>query len=201
MSDERYRPHQDASAYPGAAMSSERAERLRNLDIPVGEITPDDIVWSVSRNASSTFFLLMRMVLDECGEEVAQDFARRFGYTVGRSNYAKMQRRFGVTTLGPERLAMYEDTAHLLGGVEMAHCFSAYDADTCTLRRRRCAFHTGAPAGVGGFCPYMNEGFARAYAERDPGLIEMTYEKSLARGDEYCEHVFRFRRSDDDEEA
>ena len=97
MSEDRYQPHDDASDYPGANLSEERAERLRNLDIPIDEITVDDIVHSVSRNGSSIFFLLMRMVSDQCGEEVAQDFARRFGYIVGRSNYAKMQRRFGVT--------------------------------------------------------------------------------------------------------
>jgi hypothetical protein len=188
----RYQPHQDASGYPGAELSQERAERLRNLDVPIDEITVDDIVHSVSRNGSSIFFLLMKMISETCGEEVAQDLARRFGYVVGRSNYGKMQRRFGVTTLGPERLAIYEDTVHMLGGSEMAHCFSEYDEQTCTIRRTRCAFHTDAPPGAGHYCPFINEGFARAYAERDPGLVEMTYESSLARGDDHCEHVFRY---------
>jgi hypothetical protein len=193
MGKARYAPHRDASGYPGAELSEQRAERLRNLDVPVDEITVDDIVHSVSRNGSSIFFMLMRMVSEACGEPLAQDFARRFGHAVGRSNYRKMQRRFGVTTLGPERLAMYEDTVHLLGGSDMAHCFSAYDDETCTIRRTRCAFHTGAPPGAGHFCPFLNEGFGRAYQECDPDLIEMTYEKSLSRGDQYCEHVFRYR--------
>jgi hypothetical protein len=189
-----YRPHQDASAYPGAQMSEERAERLRNLDVEIDEITVDDIVWSVSRNGSSIFFLLMRMVAETSGEDVARQLARRFGEIVGRTNYRKMRRRFGVTTLGPERLARYEDTVHLLGGSDMAYCFSAYDEDTCTIRRTRCAFQTGAPPGVGHYCPFVNDGFAVAYQACDPGLIEITYDKSLSRGDPYCEHVFRYRR-------
>jgi hypothetical protein len=197
MADEmepgRYQSHQDASGYPGAGMSEQRAESLRNLDVPIDEITVDDIVYSVSRNGSSIFFMLMRMVSEKCGEEVAQDFARRFGYVVGRSNYRKIQRRFGVTTLGPERLAIYEDTVHLLGGSDMAYCYSEYDEHTCTIRRTRCAFHTGAPPGAGHFCPFLNEGFGRAYQECDPNLIEMTYDTSLSRGDPYCEHVFRYR--------
>jgi hypothetical protein len=193
MTRGRYQPHQDASGYPGAEISEERAERLRKLEVPVDEITVDDIVYSVSRNGSSIFFMLMNMVSQTCGEELAQDFARRFGYVVGRSNYGKMQRRFGVTTLGPERLAMYEDTVHLLGGSDMAYCFTEYDQHTCVIRRTRCAFHTGAPAAAGHYCPFLNEGFGRAYAERDPNLVEMSYDKSLARGDDHCEHVFRYR--------
>ena len=193
MSAGRYQPHQDASGYPGAELSPERAERLRNLDLPVDEISVDDIVHNVSRNGSSIFFMLMKMVSETCGEDVARGFARRFGHTVGRSNYRKMQRRFGVTTLGPERLAIYEDTVHLLGGSDMAHCFTRYDEHTCVIRRTRCAFHTGAPPGAGHYCPYLNEGFAQAYGECDPGLAEMTYDVSMARGDDHCEHVFRYR--------
>jgi len=193
VSEGRYIPHQDASGYPGANMPDDRAERLRNLDIPIDEITVDDIVWSVSRNGSSIFFMLMKMVSETCGDEVAQDFARRFGYIVGRSNYRKMQRRFGVETLGPERLAEYEDTVHLLGGSDMAYCFTEYDDRTCVIRRTRCAFHTGGPEGANHYCPYLNEGFGRAYQECDPNLVEMTYDTSMARGDDHCEHVFRYR--------
>jgi hypothetical protein len=201
MSEGRYVTHQDASDYPGANLPEERSERLRNLDIPVDEITADDIVYMVSKNGSSIFFMLMRMVSERFGEEVARDFARRFGYVVGRSNYAKMQRRFGVTTLGPERLAEYEDTVHLLGGVDMAYCFTEYDDTTCVIRRTRCAFHTGGPKGADHYCPFLNEGFAKAYQERDPNLVEMSYDKSLARGDDHCEHVFRYRSTDADPPA
>jgi hypothetical protein len=193
MARARYKPHQDASGYPGADLSAERAERLRNLDLDPDEITVDDIVHNVSKNGSSIFFMLLRMVAEDAGEETARDYARRIGYIVGRSNYRKMQRRFGVTTLGPERLARYEDTVHLLGGVDMAHCFSDYDEDTCVITRTRCPFHTGHPPGAGHYCQYLNEGFAKAYEECDPNLIEMAYPKSMARGDDHCEHIFRFR--------
>lgn len=187
-----YESHRDASRYPGANLSEDRKDQIRKLEIAPDEITVDDIVYSVSRNSSSIFFMLMRMVSQTCGEDVAVDFARRFGYTVGRSNYRKQQQRFGVTTLGLERLAMYEDTVHLLGGSDMAYCFSEYNEQMCVIRRTRCAFHTGAPEDAAHYCPFLNEGFERAYRESDPEL-EMEYPKSLARGDEYCEHVFRYR--------
>jgi hypothetical protein len=195
-----YKHHQDASDYPGANLSEERAEQLRNLDLDRDDITVDDIVYSVSKNGSSIFFMLMRMVAETSGEDTAREFARRFGYVVGRSNYRKMQRRFGVTTLGPERLARYEDTVHLLGGVDMAHCFSEYDDTTCVITRTRCAFHTGHPPGAGHYCPFLNEGFAKAYQECDPDLVEMAYTKSLSRGDDHCEHVFRYRDGADQSE-
>lgn len=194
-----YKPHQDASGYPGTGITAQRAEQLRNLDLTRDEITVDDIVYMVSRNGSSIFFLLMRMISETCGEEVAVDLARRFGYIVGKSNYRKMQRRFGVTTLGPERLAMYEDTVHLLGGPDMAYCFSDYDEHTCVIRRTRCAFHTGHPPGTGHYCPLINEGFADAYRECDPGLLKADYAKSMARGDGHCEHVFRYASAKPDE--
>jgi hypothetical protein len=89
-----YKPHQDASGYPGANLSPERAEQLRNLEVEPDEITVDDIVHNVSKNGSSIFFMLMRMVAETSGEETAREFARRFGYVVGQSNYRKMQRRF-----------------------------------------------------------------------------------------------------------
>ena len=41
-----------------------------------------------------------------------------------------MQRRFGVTNLTAEQLARYEDTVHLLSGVEMATCISEYEGNT-----------------------------------------------------------------------
>jgi hypothetical protein len=199
MACARYEPYQDASGYPGTDISEERVEQLRNLDLTRDEITVDDIVYMVARNGSSIFFLLMRMISETCGEEVAVALARRFGYIVGKSNYRKMQRRFGVTTLGPERLAMYEDTVHLLGGPDMAYCFSEYDQQTCVIRRTRCAFHTGHPPGTGHYCPLINEGFAAAYRECDPGLLQADYAKSMARGDEHCEHVFRYASARPDE--
>jgi hypothetical protein len=199
MTEGSYKPHQNAAGYPGTNISEERAERLRKLDVQRDEITVDDIVYMVSRNGSSIFFLLMRMVSETCGEEVAVDLARRFGYIVGKSNYRKMQRRFGVTTLGPERLAIYEDTVHLLGGPDMAYCFSDYDEQTCVIRRTRCAFQTGHPPGTGHYCPFINEGFAEAYTECDPGLLEADYPKSMARGDSHCEHVFRYADATPDE--
>lgn len=192
-----YQPHRDASGYPGANLSPERAEKLRNLEVEVDDITVDDIVHNVSRNGSSIFFALLRMVAEDFGEEAARDFARRLGYTAGRSNYQKMQRRFGVTTLGPERVAQYEDTVHLLSGVDMAHCFSEYSEDTCVLRRTRCSFHTGAPPGAGHYCRYLNEGFAKAYQELDPDLVEVSYGPSLTDGAPECVHVFRYRRPDE----
>jgi hypothetical protein len=188
----RYEPHQDASGYPGADLSAARAESLRRLDVEVEDITVDDIVHNVSRNGSSVWFGLLRMVAERFGEEEARDMARRFGYTAGRSNFRKMQRRFGVTSLGPERVARYEDTVHLLSGVDMAHCFSSYDDETCVLRRTRCSFHTGAPAGAGHYCRYLNEGMAQAYRELDPGLVEVDYATSLIDGDPECTHVFRY---------
>jgi hypothetical protein len=199
MAQGSYKPYQDASGYPGTGVTEERAGRLRNLDLTRDEITVDDIVYMVSRNGSSIFFLLMRMISESCGEEVALDLARRFGYIVGKSNYRKMQRRFGVTTLGPERLSMYEDTVHLLGGPDMAYCFSDYDEQTCVIRRTRCAFHTGHPPGTGHYCPLINEGFAEAYLECDPGLVSADYSSSMARGDDHCEHVFRYASAKLDE--
>jgi hypothetical protein len=68
------------------------------------------------------------------------------------------------------------------------------------ITRTRCAFHTGHPPGAGHYCPFMNEGFATAYKECDPNLIEMAYPKSLARGDDHCEHVFRYRDHADEGE-
>ncbi len=192
MSESRYVPHQDAGEYPGANLSTERAKRIRRLDIGVEEITVDDIVHSVSRNGSSIFYLLLKLVSDTCGEEAARDIAREFGYTVGYSNYSKMQKRFGTTTLGPELAAVYQDTVHLLSGSDMAHCFSEYDDEKCLVTRTRCSFHTGAPPEAGHYCWFVNEGFKRAYEELDPNL-EMTYDRSLTKGDDYCEHIFRYR--------
>jgi hypothetical protein len=196
MSDDRYQPFRNADGYPGADLSAERVEQIRRLEVPVDEISLDDIVHSVSRNGSGTFFLLMMLVAQTAGQAAADEIAEQFGYVVGRTNYRKMQRRFGVTTLGPERLSMYEDTVHRLSGSDMAYCFSEYDDDTCVVRRTRCAFHTGAPDGTGHLCPLVNRGFARAYQECDP-LLEADYTQSLAWGDDECRHVFRYRREDD----
>lgn len=191
MSESRYVPHQDAPEYPGANLPPERAERIRNLDIGIEEITVDDIVYSVSRNGSSIFYLALKLVSDARGEDVA----RKMGYTAGRNNYSKMQKRFGTTTLGPERAAVYQDTGHLLSGSDMAHCFSDYDDEKCVVRRTRCSFHTGHPSGAGHYCWFVNERFKRAYEELDPNL-EMTYDKSMTKGDPYCEHDFRYRKGD-----
>lgn len=192
MAASPYKPHQDATEYPGANISPERAEKIRKLDIAVEDITVDDIVYSVSRNGSSIFYLALKLVSDTHGEEAARDIARKIGYTAGRSNYSKMQKRFGVTTLGPERASIYQDTVHLLSGSDMAYCFSEYDDEKCVVRRTRCSFHTGHPPGTGHYCWFVNEGFKQAYEELDPNL-EVTYAKSMTNGDSYCEHVFRYR--------
>lgn len=178
--------------YPGLDLTKERMEQIRNLTLDPDEITADDIVWNVSRNASSYFFSLLKNAVEMCGEEVARELARRLGYTAGCSNYRKMQRRFGATNLTAEQVAQYEDTVHLLGGVEMATCTSEYDANTWTGRRTRCPFYTGAPEGAGHYCRYVQEGFERAYKECDPNIQEMRYEKSLIKGDGECIHVIRF---------
>src|SRR5690606_17708829 len=115
-----------------------------------------DIVWNVSRNGSSYFFLLLRYVAKLHGEESARELARRLGYVTGRSNYRKMQKKFGVQTLTPEMVALYEDTAHLLGGTEMATCTSEYEGNEWIGKRQRCPFHTGAPEGAGHYCRFVN---------------------------------------------
>ncbi len=178
--------------YPGSDLTAERKEQIRNLDVMPDDITVDDIVWNVSRNGSSYFFALLKNAADICGEDVARQLATRLGYTAGRANYRKMQRRFGVTNLTAEQLARYEDTVHLLGGVDMATCTSEYEGDTWIGRRTRCAFHTGAPDGAGHYCRYVQEGFERAYHECDPNIQEMRYDKSLMNGDSECRHVIRF---------
>lgn len=190
-----YRPITDNRGYPGAHISRDRAEQIRRLELPIDEITVDDIVHSVSRNGSGTFFLLMVLVARAAGQETADRTAEEFGYIVGRTNYRKVQRRFGVATLGPERLALYEDTVHRLGGSDMSYCFSEYDETTCVIRRTRCAFHTGGPEGTEHLCPLVNRGFARAYLECDPRLAEARYTSSLAWGDDSCRHVFRYHRT------
>lgn len=200
MTASPYKPHQDATEYPGANISPERSEKIRKLDIAVEDITVDDIVHSVSRNGSSIFYLALKLVSNAHGEEAACDIARKIGYTAGRSNYTKMQKRFGVTTLGPEHAAIYQDTVHILSGSDMAHCFSEYDDEKCVVRRTRCSFHTGHPPGAGEYCWFVNEGFKQAYEELDPNL-EMTYEKSLTKGDSYCEHVFHYRNRDDSDRS
>ncbi len=198
MSESRYVPHQDAQGYPGANLPPERVERIRRLDLGIEEITVDDIVHNVSRNGSSIFYMALKLVSEACGEEVARDIARKIGYTAGLSNYKKMQRRFGVTTLGPERTAIYEDTVHLLSGSDMAYCFSEYDDEKCVVRRTRCSFHTGHPTGAGHYCWFLNEGFKQAYEELDPN-VEVTYDTSMTKGDSYCEHVFRYRNQESSE--
>jgi hypothetical protein len=110
-------------------------EQIRNLAVNPEEITADDIVWNVSRNASSYFFALLKNAAEMCGEEVARELARRLGYTAGRSNYRKMQRRFGVTNLTAEQIAQHEDTVHLLGGVEIPARPSGPDTTAATFRK------------------------------------------------------------------
>lgn len=196
-----YEPRRDTSGYPGAHLPPERAEQLRNLDVDVDDITVDDIVHSLSRGGSSYWFGLLRMVSRQFGDDAARDMARRFGYLTGRSNYRKMQRRFGVESLGPERCARYEDVVHVLSGVDMAFCLTEYDEDTCVVRRTRCSFHTGAPEGAGHYCRDLNEGFCQAYQELDPDLVEASYDTSMVDGAPECVHVFRWRRSVDSNPA
>ena len=50
-----YETHRDASDYPGANISPERAEKLRNLDVEVDDITVDDIVYNVRRKVARSF--------------------------------------------------------------------------------------------------------------------------------------------------
>jgi hypothetical protein len=194
MKDGQYVPRSDRSDYPGIEMSSERAEQLRRLNVDIDDITVDDIVYNVSKNGSSFFFGLLRLIEENHGAEAMREIARQFGYIAGRSNYRKMQKRFGVETLGPERLALYEDTVHLLSGVDMATAISSYDETTCTITRTRCSFFTGHPPGAQNYCKYVSEGFTRAYHEADPNLVEIEYNASLRDGDDHCEHVFRYRK-------
>ena len=190
--NEKHYPR-EGDGYPGLNLTDERRERLRNLDVDPDAITADDIVWNVSRNASSHFFFLLRNVAKLQGEECARDLAQRLGYVVGRSNYQKMQHKYGVETLTPAMVALYEDTAHLLGGVEMATCVSEYRGNEWISHRRRCPFHTGAPKGAGHYCRFVNQGFAEAYKECDPSIAAIRYETSLMDGDDECTHVIAYR--------
>jgi hypothetical protein len=193
MTDDQHVSNADRSTYPGALITPDRADAIRRLDIDIDDITVDDIVYSVSRNGSGLFFGLLRLIESRHGEEAMHDIARELGYVAGRSNYRKMQKRFGVTTLGPRRLALYEDTVHLLSGVDMATAVSSFDETTCTITRTQCSFHTGHPPGGEHYCKFVNEGFVRAYREADPNLVEIKYARSLCDGEDHCEHVFRYR--------
>lgn len=192
MAEQPYRPYTDSRLYPGAhLLGTERAERLRTLTVDVEELTTDDMVFAISRALESMYHVSMRLISEACGEEQALAIAKRVGYLMAGSNYRKFQRRFGVQTLGPERMCMYQDLAHLLNGADMAHCYTEYDAERCIVRRTRCSFYTQHPKGAGHYCLATEEGFLQAYRELDPGL-DPQLTKAMPRGDAYCEHVFTY---------
>lgn len=191
-----HQPTRNLRFYPGANMSEERKRQVLNLEVPLDEVTYDDILFNTARSYTGTFYGLIAVMEKRLGKEATQDIVREMGYVGGKRNIPAWLEAHGVTEGSPALMSEYQDYAHALRGPEHASAYSEYTETVCRVARDKCGWHTGRPEGMESYCKYSSEGFLKAYRESDAALETAEIKMCMSSGDETCEHVFTYRSQD-----
>ena len=171
----QYRPNRDLRFYPGANLSKERRKALDDQVVEGEDLSADDIVYCLSKLATTTMYELVSQIEERWGKPAAQEvvfeWARKRGYHAIKK-WAEVR---GITRLTADSWARYQDLRHSMSGPVHAHSFVSYAGsddgeEIVQMDRTGCFFHTGRPEGMDSYSSYVSQGMEQGYREAFPEL-------------------------------
>lgn len=191
MAEEHYKPYSTNRFYPGR-INDERKKALAKFQVPLDDLTTEDIVYNLGLGFTRTLYSLMDVVRDRFGPDAVQEVLEQWGHARGKARYGGYLKSKGVDHGSAELMAEFQDIAHTMGGPSMSTAYSEYDSDEgyCVVRRTSCGFHD--PKAEVSLCTWAGGSHVKGYMEVDPAMKESDRPKCISRGDPYCERYFKF---------
>jgi hypothetical protein len=181
--------------YPGAGLTEAERQRMDRYEIPVGEVTVDHLVYSMSRQIENNFQAFYTVAEELVGQERALEIAREVGRRYGGTGYARLLAAHGRPGTGsPRMMAIYQDLVHAIRGPKHAAAlFATYDTERCVVRRRACIYFNEENPANGRYTGAFEAGCFEGYVAADRNLDRVETVHCRWQGADSCEQHWIFK--------
>jgi hypothetical protein len=180
--------------YPGARLSAEDRRRMDEYDLEIGDVTIDQLVYSLSRQIENNFQVFYTVAEELAGEEKALEIAFQIGLRYGGLGYAQFLRARGREVGGPRMMALYQDLVHSIRGPKhTAALYAEHDESRCVVRRKECIYYSDAAPQNGKYTGAFEAGCFAGYKAADSSLLRVEVHRCRCRGDAECEQHWVFQ--------
>jgi hypothetical protein len=186
--------------YPGAGLAATDRERMDRYEVPIEEVTLDQLVYSMGRQIENNFQSFYTVAEDIVGEAQALAIAREIGRRYGGGGYATFLEANGCAGAGSARLmARYQDLVHSLRGPKHAAAlFATHDESRCVVKRSECIYFSERAPQNGKYAEAFELGCFEGYRAADRNLLRVDVIRCKYQGAPGCEQHWVYR--DDDAE-
>lgn len=176
-------------------MSEERRKQVDAFQVPIRELTSDDLIYSMSRQIENNFQNFYSVAEELVGEDAARAIAYQVGLRYGGAGYKKVLEANNATEGGsPRTMAIYQDLVHYIRGPKHTSAlFAEYDDEHCIVRRSECLYYSEDVPANGKYTGEFERGACDGYASVDPNLDHTEVRACRWRGDGHCEMRWIFR--------
>ncbi len=191
MRQHEYVDDPSASSYPVKELSEEEKTRVDGLTFDFQELTPDYIVYGLSRAFGILFATVWKTVEEVSGEDTARKVSYQIGRRFGSINFAAFLRSRGVQKGSPALMCEFQDKIHSVRGtVHISARFGRFDDKKCVVLRKRCIYHEWYLEGTAQFHGEFYRGLYDGYRQADQALKRVENPTCLFKRDDCCEHIF-----------
>jgi hypothetical protein len=186
--------------YPGARLTQADREKMDRYEIPIGELTIDHLIYSMSRQIENNFQSFYTIAEELVGEEKALEIAHEIGRRYGGGGYATFLKANGRESDGSARMmALYQDLVHSLRGPKHAAAlFATHDESRCVVKRSECIYFSERAPQNGKYAEAFESGCFEGYCAADKNLIRVEVKHCRYQGAPGCEQHWVYK---DDEAA
>ena len=181
--------------YPGAGLSDEDKGRMDRYEVPLEEVTVDQLIYSMGSQIEANFQTFYSVAEEIVGEEAALAIAHEIGRRYGGAGYARYLKAQGRDGSGdPRTMALYQDLVHSLRGPKHAAAlFAEHDEERCIVRRKECIYFSEARPDNGKYTGAFEAGCFEGYVDADENLERVDVVRCRWQGASDCEQHWVFR--------
>lgn len=181
--------------YPGRGLSAQERERVDTLSIPLEDLTPDHIVYSLGRYVETSFANFYAVAADLVGPEMARQIAFEAGHRHGGGGYAWLLAAHQTPGAGnPRLMAMFQDIAHALRGPKHSLClFATVDDRQCVVKKPACGYFEEQRPEAAPYVGAFEAGCFEGYRAADRNLESVEVVRCCWRLDGECEVRFTWK--------
>jgi hypothetical protein len=181
--------------YPGAGLSEDERNRIERYEVPLGHVSVDQLVYSMSRQIERNFQSFYTVAEDVVGAEKAAEIAHEIGRRYGGNGYATYLTALGLDDAGsPQTMAGYQDLVHTLRGPKHARAlFAEHDDERCVVKRTHCIYYSEEHPENGRYTQAFEAGCFEGYLAADRNLERVEVHRCRFQGAEGCEQHWVYR--------
>lgn len=175
--------------YPGSGLTDEQRRQVDEYDFEIGEISLDQLVYSLARQIETNFQTFYTVAEEVVGEEAALEIAREIGRRYGGKGYETLLRARGREHDGSaQMMAVYQDLVHSIRGPKHTSAlFAEHDESRCVVHRTECIYFDESRPENGKYTGAFESGCFEGYKAADRNLKRVEVHACRWKGDDRCE--------------